>query len=68
MDSKKNKLQVSNKFHLKLDLQDEERRELQRREQSDRREIERFGYEKITRRSGGERRKNHAILNGCGDN
>ena len=34
-----------------------ERRNLDRREQPDRREIERFGFEIISRRSGSDRRK-----------
>jgi hypothetical protein len=40
---------------------DDKRREIDRREQSDRREIERFGYKVMSRRSGGDRRDDQSI-------
>jgi len=48
------------KSHRDSNTQNADRRETDRREQSDsdRREIERFGYEIMSRRSGGDRRDN----------
>ncbi|MCG6969618.1 MAG: hypothetical protein LJE85_07625 [Gammaproteobacteria bacterium] len=51
------KPQFNNKYRLELNSRGAERRKLQRREQSDRREIVRFGYDITTRRFGRDRRK-----------
>jgi hypothetical protein len=51
------KLEFSNKYRLELNTRGAERRKRHRREQSDRREIVRFGYEITTRRTGKDRRK-----------
>jgi hypothetical protein len=56
MSSNIHKSQFDNEFHRGLNSNDAERRKQQRREQSDRREIERFGFKISTRRSSDDRR------------
>lgn len=59
MENKFIKLQLKNQSSWQLTSRGLERRNQQRREQPDRREITRFGYEIVTRRSGHDRRSVH---------
>ena len=58
-------MQLNTKFRLELNSRGVEKRKLQRREQSDRREIVRFGYDITTRRSGNDRRESSDVDRGA---
>jgi hypothetical protein len=65
MNKSSSDIQLNNKFGLELESRNIEKRKLQRREQSDRREIVRFGYDITTRRSGQDRRESLGDCKGC---
>ena len=64
MENNNNKTSLSNKYRLELNPHGVERRKQHRREQSERREIVRFGYDITTRRSGSDRRKYNDLWKG----
>jgi hypothetical protein len=61
MTSNTYKMQLDDNYHSETSLYRVERRERQRRANSDRREIERFGFEIVSRRSGSDRRVNEDV-------
>ena len=56
MDNNDSKPKFKDKLHPGFNSRGIETRKQPRREQPDRREIERFGYDKITRRANNDRR------------
>lgn len=61
MENKMSDTHLKNKFSQMLNSSGAERRKQSRRAQSDRREIERFGYDKMTRRANNDRRTNRDV-------